>query len=308
MMLNHGKVDLVGDYRNLINSIREFSETEQTVKKWFRNVPVSYWPMELRELSDDERLPYVKNTEYLLLGWLSAIYDASDVAIKYLAFKSEVDVAISKTAKAEHYSQSLNLLMRKIPEWLGPIATILNRGQDWRCWSNVPEPAWLKSEWWEVTRERILNDIRGKDVSNNEQLKDFFAYLQGGLQPLKKQIADFLDNASFHDDVKRDLALLETPEIHTQNPQNKDGLSEDKRTLVWGRKTKTLTTNGSRLVERLFNAYPKPLHESYLKAECDFESDIRNVVRDGKLDDVIVRAVDENGKPIRGMWQLSHLE
>jgi hypothetical protein len=98
------------------------------------------------------------------------------------------------------------------------------------------------------------------------------------------------------------------PRNNTQNPQNKNGLSEDKRTLVWGRKTKALTTNGSRLVEQLFNAYPKPLHESYLKTECDFESDIRNVVRDGKLEDVIVRAVDENGKSIRGMWQLSHLE
>ena len=63
----------------------------------------------------------------------------------------------------------------------------------------------------------------------------------------------------------------------------------------------------SRLVKVLVDEFNKGflyLHEEYLKTEGEFESDVRHIVRDSKLESIVVREVGADGKTIKGKWGL----
>jgi hypothetical protein len=87
-----------------------------------------------------------------------------------------------------------------------------------------------------------------------------------------------------------------------------DGFSQDGRTFRWHGKTYTLSHGASKVVELLHARYQAGecfVHEQFVKIECNIASDMRTVVRDNELDDLIVRKKKPNGKFARGMWGLN---
>ena len=87
-----------------------------------------------------------------------------------------------------------------------------------------------------------------------------------------------------------------------------DGLSSDKRSFRWNGKTYTLGLAPSKVVELLHNRYLDGeyfVHEQFIKTECDVGSDMRHIVRDNHLEDLIVRQKKPNGKTTNGMWGLN---
>lgn len=85
-----------------------------------------------------------------------------------------------------------------------------------------------------------------------------------------------------------------------------DGLSEDKMNIYWGGREFRLTPTSSRLVEALLRAFDNNnpyVAETYLQTECEFQGSVRNLVRDNKLKDLIVRQMID-GKRINGIWGL----
>lgn len=89
-----------------------------------------------------------------------------------------------------------------------------------------------------------------------------------------------------------------------------NGLSKDGRTLDWDGKQYPISTTASAVVRILEESYwngVQFLHEQYLKAESEVESDIRNIVRDNNLKDVVVRQMKER-KRVNGMWGLVELK
>lgn len=87
-----------------------------------------------------------------------------------------------------------------------------------------------------------------------------------------------------------------------------DGLSTDKRIFRWHGKTYTLGLVPSKVVELLHNRYLDGeyfVHEQFIKTECDVGSDMRHIVRDNHLEDLIVRQKKPNGKTTNGMWGLN---
>ena len=86
-----------------------------------------------------------------------------------------------------------------------------------------------------------------------------------------------------------------------------NGLSPDGFTLRWGGVCTPLSPTSSRLVKVLVDEFNKGflyLHEEYLKTEGEFESDVRHIVRDSKLESIVVREVGADGKTIKGKWGL----
>lgn len=188
---------------------------------------------------------------------------------------------------------------------LNSLADICNRGGDFRNWY-VSNPPWLESDWWDSLK-----------IQPRPQLDNLLDALQKRVEEYRPMI-ESITEGDFCENILQEIEVVElefeprnTPgdeipidENRTQNPQIKDGLSEDKRTLIWGGKSYPLGINASRLVEKLLEVYPRSLHQDYLKTNCEFDSDIRHIVRDGKLKAVIVRAVDESGKEIGGQYRL----
>jgi hypothetical protein len=170
---------------------------------------------------------------------------------------------------------------------------------------------WEDSEWWIV-----------RTIPKGRDLRGFYLWNLPCVYVNHRESLEAMIVPSFLSHITQECKVLDLridtqnpqntpgnkspkPEIDTQNTQIKDVLSEDKRTLTWGGKSYPLKTNASRLVEKLLEVYPRSLHQEYLKTNCEFNSDIRNIVRDGKLQEVVVRAVGEGGKTIPGMWRLS---
>ncbi len=86
-----------------------------------------------------------------------------------------------------------------------------------------------------------------------------------------------------------------------------DGLSPDGLTLRWGGELYPLKQTAAKAVRLLvdsFNNHFPHLHEDYLKAEGEFESDMRRLVADNGLAEVIVRQTID-GKRVNGKWGLA---
>jgi hypothetical protein len=88
-----------------------------------------------------------------------------------------------------------------------------------------------------------------------------------------------------------------------------DGLSDDGRTFTWGGREFPLSETAGKLVRVLFEEWisggQRWFHNSFLKDEADFESDVRVLVRDSGLEEIVIRQPEPNGKPNRrGMWGL----
>jgi hypothetical protein len=69
-----------------------------------------------------------------------------------------------------------------------------------------------------------------------------------------------------------------------------------------------LNLNPSKVVKVLFNAYRQGnrwLHEDYIKTESEIQTDLRHLVRDNRLEELIVKQKENDGKSIRGMWGLN---
>lgn len=79
-------------------------------------------------------------------------------------------------------------------------------------------------------------------------------------------------------------------------------LSEDGRTITWGGRDFVLTERAAAVVRLLIKCYPRPLHETYLQEEAEFQSPMRTLVQDTKLSELIVR------DPRKGMWKLADPE
>lgn len=87
-----------------------------------------------------------------------------------------------------------------------------------------------------------------------------------------------------------------------------DGFSQDGRTFRWRGKNYVLNLNPSKVVKVLFDAYMQGhswLHEDYIKTESEIQTDLRHLVRDNRLEELIVKQKEDYGKSIRGMWGLN---
>jgi hypothetical protein len=102
-------------------------------------------------------------------------------------------------------------------------------------------------------------------------------------------------------DKRFDAGLLEWEE-------SKDGFSQDGRTFRWLGKNYVLNLNPSKVVKVLFDAYMQGqswLHQDYIKTESEIQTDLRHLVRDNQLEELIVKQKEKDGKSIRGMWGLN---
>ena len=93
-----------------------------------------------------------------------------------------------------------------------------------------------------------------------------------------------------------------------QQADDGDGFSVDKRCFQWRGKKYYLNEKPSSVIEVLYNGYLNGkgfLHEQYIKVEAEVESDIRTLVRDNELKELIVRLKDDNGNYKKGFWGLS---
>lgn len=86
-----------------------------------------------------------------------------------------------------------------------------------------------------------------------------------------------------------------------------DGLSSDGLSLRWGGKLYPIKPRAARVLRLLVDSFESGfpyLSEEYLKTEGESESDMRHLVRDGGLADVVIREVGPEGKIIKGKWGL----
>lgn len=89
--------------------------------------------------------------------------------------------------------------------------------------------------------------------------------------------------------------------------QHPDGLSEDGLTLRWGGRLFPIKPTAARVIGQLVDSFNHGfpyLAEEYLKTVGETETDMRHLVRDGGLADVVIREVGPNGKSIKGKWGL----
>lgn len=110
--------------------------------------------------------------------------------------------------------------------------------------------------------------------------------------------------------IEKEMALQKQVDADDGNRHDvlADGLSTDKRSFRWHGKTYNLGLVSSKVVELLHNRYLDGeyfVHEQFIKTECEVGSDMRHIVRDNHLEDLIVRQKKPNGKPTNGMWGLN---
>jgi hypothetical protein len=90
--------------------------------------------------------------------------------------------------------------------------------------------------------------------------------------------------------------------------KSEDGFSQDGRTFRWLGKNYVLNLNPSKVVKVLFDAYMQGqswLHQDYIKTVSEIQTDLRHLVRDNQLEELIVKQKEKDGKSIRGMWGLN---
>jgi len=86
-----------------------------------------------------------------------------------------------------------------------------------------------------------------------------------------------------------------------------DGLSMDGRTLRWGGELFPLGPSAAGVVRLLVDAFDTGipyLHEDYLKENGETDTDMRRLVPDNGLASVVIRQLNRNEKPVKGMWGL----
>jgi hypothetical protein len=86
------------------------------------------------------------------------------------------------------------------------------------------------------------------------------------------------------------------------------GFSSDGRTFFWNGQSYLLRESASRVVQVLYDEYiqgTQYVHEQYIKAMAEIKSDLRTVVRDTKLAELIIRELDAKGKRVNGKWGLA---
>lgn len=110
--------------------------------------------------------------------------------------------------------------------------------------------------------------------------------------------------------IEKEMALQKQVDADDGNRHDvlADGLSTDKRSFRWHGKTYNLGLVPSKVVELLHNRYLDGeyfVHEQFIKTECEVGSDMRHIVRDNHLEDLIVRQKKPNGKTTNGMWGLN---
>jgi len=107
--------------------------------------------------------------------------------------------------------------------------------------------------------------------------------------------------------LEREVALESDDRTVVDARRPEDGFSEDGRTFRWCGRSYSLPENPSKVVRVLYHAYlagTKYLSEQYIKTEAEVESDIRHIVRDNDLSELIIPEVDSDGKRVKGKWGL----
>lgn len=106
--------------------------------------------------------------------------------------------------------------------------------------------------------------------------------------------------------IERLSKQADEPEAVADDTES-DGLSTDGRTLHWGGKAYSVGPGAVGVIRLLIDAYRsgKPyLSQAYLMAEGDCETEIRTLVKNNKLDGVLVRQKKPDSKLVKGMWGL----
>jgi hypothetical protein len=119
---------------------------------------------------------------------------------------------------------------------------------------------------------------------------------------------DFARAADHIESFKDEYDLLKAGAEYLALQKSEDGFSQDGRTFRWRGKKYVLNLNPSEVVKVLFDAYTNGqhwLHQDYIKTESDIQTDLRHLVRDNGLEELIVRQKEKDGKSIRGMWGLN---
>lgn len=86
-----------------------------------------------------------------------------------------------------------------------------------------------------------------------------------------------------------------------------DELSDDGLTLRWGGRLFNIKPKAAKVIQLLVNSYRRGfpyLSENYLKTEGGTESEMRHLVRDNGLEDVVIRQLKDDGSRVNGMWGL----
>lgn len=84
-----------------------------------------------------------------------------------------------------------------------------------------------------------------------------------------------------------------------------DGWSADGLSLRWGGELFTMTASAAAVVRLLVDAFRRgePLSEQYLKTESDVDSDLRTLVRDNALGELVV-PFSQHGRRRKGFWAM----
>ena len=160
---------------------------------------------------------------------------------------------------------------------------------------------------WGKLGEQVADDIERMgakliELGFPDPRKDFSNWriiaLMVGADP-DGMMDDIFEHAvAYHAKRERDAKQVEAPENQPVAPVvvRADasglitGLSPDGFTLRWGGVCTPLSPTSSRLVKVLVDEFNKGflyLHEEYLKTEGEFESDVRHIVRDSKLESIV---------------------
>ena len=119
---------------------------------------------------------------------------------------------------------------------------------------------------------------------------------------------DFARAANHIEGFKDEYDLLKAGAEYLALQKSEDGFSSDGRTFRWQGKNYVLNLNPSKVVKVLFDAYMRGhswLHEDYIQTESEIQTDLRHLVRDNRLEELIVKQKEKDGKSIRGMWGLN---
>jgi hypothetical protein len=119
---------------------------------------------------------------------------------------------------------------------------------------------------------------------------------------------DYATAADHIEGFKDEYDLLKAGAEYLALQKSEDGFSQDGRTFRWLGKNYVLNLNPSKVVKVLFDAYMQGqswLHQDYIKTVSEIQTDLRHLVRDNQLEELIVKQKEKDGKSIRGMWGLN---
>lgn len=157
---------------------------------------------------------------------------------------------------------------------------------------------WKSADWpWiamcevEAANDRVVQRIFREGVNDNRFT------IMGYYATACDLLADWIEA---HPDGDRDDRV-------TRYLAHKDGLSDDERTLSWGGGVFPIGTGSGKVIRLLVDSYHKGkpfLSQAYLMENGECYTEMRTLVKNNKLEGVLVRQKNKGGSAVKGMWGL----